>query len=144
MIDIQYVKIFVSFMIKRTRTELALVGETLAATYLEKNNCSVLGRNYHSAYGEIDIIAMDNTELAFVEVKTRTSNTVRTAEESVTAAKQRKLTKTAFAFLQEHPQHSHISCRFDVISVLYSQKTDTFSVKHVKNAFLPADCSDSG
>jgi putative endonuclease len=145
MIDIYYVKNFVTFMIMTKRSELALTGETLAAAYLEKNNCSVVARNYRCRYGEIDVIALDGMELIFAEVKTRSSGSLRTAEESVTALKQTKLTKSAHMFLQENGLYNQLSCRFDVIAVMYDPQSDTYSIHQIRNAFLPADISnDSG
>jgi putative endonuclease len=139
MIDIYYVKIFVSSMTMRNRTELAFTGESLAASFLGKKGYEILKRNYRSKYGEIDIIAYDKTELVFVEVKTRTGCFYRNAEESVTTTKQKKLTKTAYKFIQEFEQYKILSCRFDVIVILYNSHSDTFCIKQIVNAFLPSD-----
>ena len=44
------------------------VGEEAVARWLWENGYVILDRNYHSRYGEIDIIARDETYLVFVEV----------------------------------------------------------------------------
>ena len=49
-------------------------GEQTAATYLEKHGYTILVRNFHTAHGEIDIIASKAAVLTFVEVKTRSSH----------------------------------------------------------------------
>ena len=46
-------------------------GEDYTARYLQKQGYTITGRNWHSRYGEIDIIAENGEYLLFVEVKTR-------------------------------------------------------------------------
>jgi putative endonuclease len=96
-----------------------------------------LDRNVHSAYGEIDIIAMDLEEVVFVEVKTRTRHSLKSAENSVTHAKQHRLSLTALQYLSDNSKYSNKSCRFDVIIVLHYPQDDSYAIKHHKNAFLP-------
>ena len=48
-------------------------GEEITAEYLEKNGYRILDRNYSKPFGEIDIIAIKDDLIAFVEVKTRKS-----------------------------------------------------------------------
>ena len=47
------------------------LGEDITADYLCKNDFEIVARNYHSRYGEIDIIAKNSEFIAFVEVKAR-------------------------------------------------------------------------
>lgn len=90
-------------------------GEQAAAAYLEKKGFHVLEQNYHSPYGEVDIIAEDGQYIIFVEVKTRKPGTMVEGVEAVDDAKQKKLVKTAQLYLQEYP--SDFQPRFDVIQV---------------------------
>ena len=46
-------------------------GEDYTARYLEKQGFHIVERNWHSRYGEIDIIAENEEYLLFVEVKSR-------------------------------------------------------------------------
>ena len=46
-------------------------GEEYAAKWLEEHGYHILEQNYHSRFGEIDIIAEDSQYIVFVEVKTR-------------------------------------------------------------------------
>ena len=49
-------------------------GEDIAVEYLRKRGMKILDRNWHfSKNSEIDIIALENETLVFVEVKTRTN-----------------------------------------------------------------------
>ena len=60
----------------------------------------ILARNFRTAFGEIDIVVLDGETIEFVEVRSRTSGGLVSPLESVDAAKQRRLTLTAEAFLQ--------------------------------------------
>ena len=51
-------------------------GESLAACYLEKKGYTVVVRNYHSRYGEIDLICRKDGYLVFVEVKERKASSL--------------------------------------------------------------------
>ena len=41
-------------------------GEEWVARYLQKKGWEILERNYHSRYGEIDMIAVDGPYIVFV------------------------------------------------------------------------------
>ena len=49
-------------------------GEQLAVSFLEKKGYQILATNWRHRRAEIDIIAMDEDVLVFVEVKTRNNN----------------------------------------------------------------------
>ena len=46
-------------------------GEQIAAEFLQKQGYKIIAGNFHTPYGEIDIIARDARQLVFVEIKTR-------------------------------------------------------------------------
>jgi putative endonuclease len=91
-------------------------GEDAAVTYLVANGYTVLVRNFRSAHGEIDIVAIREGLLIFVEVKTRKSHAFAYPEASVTRRKQTCLLSAAEDYLQSHPD-SVDSWQFDVIAV---------------------------
>ncbi len=91
-------------------------GEEVATHYLESKGYSILARNFHTAHGEIDIIAGKEAALIFIEVKTRSSHTFAYPEESVTRRKQAHMLSAAQDYLQAHPE-SPESWQFDVISI---------------------------
>ena len=108
------------------------LGEDLAVKFLKSYGYKIIHRNYHSQYGEIDIIALDEDLLVFLEVKTRTSN-LSSALNSVSFAKQLKLSKTASFFLSQNHQYEDNFTRFDLIVVL--KKPDSNKIQHYKDAF---------
>lgn len=90
-------------------------GEQLAEEYLLQHQYTVLHRNWRDSYHEIDIIALKNNVLHFVEVKLRSSKNFGMPEENVTRKKFRFLTRAAEAFLFQHPQYKQI--QFDILSI---------------------------
>jgi len=119
----------------KNKQNLGKSGEEIAVNYLLKKGYKILLRNYHSQFGEIDIIALDKDTLAFIEVKTRTSN-FETAFSSVSFSKQQKLTKTALDFMSKNYEYEDFLTRFDVIVVLFDQREE-YRIKHLIDAFLP-------
>ncbi|MBR2406803.1 MAG: YraN family protein [Clostridia bacterium] len=109
-------------------------GEVLAARYLRDQGYRILGANYRTRFGEIDIIATDGTYIVFVEVKARAQNSYYAPREAVTVAKQRRIVKTALLFLSKHP--TKLQPRFDVIEVVTAvgQPMQLIELNHLKNA----------
>lgn len=114
-------------------------GEDIAVCYLENRGYKILDRNYHSRYGEIDIIAEKENYIVFVEVKTRCTGTPFVATEAVDTIKQKKIIKTATMYLSQ--TGARLQPRFDVIAVLFNKKLGRcdYTVDHIKNAFEGVD-----
>lgn len=109
-------------------------GEDAAAAFLLQKGYEIICRNYHSRFGEIDIIAKNSSCLVFVEVKTRDENYQVSPLEAVTSAKQNKIYKTALLYLQVNP--TTLQPRFDVIGIVTKDDHRTIcSVEHIENAF---------
>jgi putative endonuclease len=89
-------------------------GEETAAAYLTQKGCEIVGQNIRTPYGEIDIVARQGGVTIFVEVKTRTSNTMGLPEESITPRKREHMIACAEHYAAEHEiDHWQI----DVISI---------------------------
>ncbi|MFO7896260.1 MAG: YraN family protein [Candidatus Cloacimonadales bacterium] len=121
-------------MNNKENKQLGNQGENLAAEFLENQNFQIIARNYHSCYGEIDLIAIDSDELVFIEVKTRSSS-LENALTSISKSKQNKLYKTAAVYLASHPRYEEWFTRFDVVVVLSQQNQDQPKIEHLVNAF---------
>ncbi|MDE6967228.1 MAG: YraN family protein, partial [Clostridia bacterium] len=59
-------------------------GEDIAAAYLKRKGYKIVDRNVYIAGGELDIVAVDNNILVFVEVKMRNNNSYGSPLESIT------------------------------------------------------------
>ena len=106
-------------------------GESVAAEALAAKGYTITARNYHTRYGEIDIIASKDGAVCFCEVKTRKNARIGTAAEAVTPAKQKKICLAALEYMQKNGL-MNARVRFDVIEV-YTQ--GGLTVNHIENAF---------
>lgn len=107
-------------------------GELCAARWMRKKKWTILAANFHSRFGEIDLIAEDGHSLVFVEVKTRDVSSIAAPREFVDLRKQRRLAKTAAYYLCCHP--TELQPRFDVIEV-WTKQGRLLELNHIKNAF---------
>jgi len=107
-------------------------GEDHVAQWLKERGYKIVARNFHSRFGEIDIIAQREPYIAFVEVKTRSQGSFVSPFEAITPAKQRKLVTTAKLFLQRHP--TDLQPRFDAAAV-YLQEGRIVGEEYIENVF---------
>jgi putative endonuclease len=114
------------------KKELGKKGEEVALRFLKKNGYRILERNYVCKLGEIDIIAKEKDTLAFIEVKTRTSNLFGPPQLAVTSLKQMQLSKAALYFLKEK-RLGEVKARFDVVAIVLGQKGE--EIELIKDAF---------
>ena len=114
------------------KREFGSQGEEIAARYLQEQGYKILQRNYHTQYGEVDIVCSSGQTIVFVEVKTRANTSFGFPEEAVTKTKQEHIRKTALAYLQYAPHH-YKEIRFDVIGILFEETG--FHINHLPAAF---------
>lgn len=108
-------------------------GEEIAKNYLINNDYKILAQNYHSRFGEIDIIAKDKDCFVFVEVKTRSSASFGTALEAITVFKLRKIIKTSQFYLNQF-KLGDVCYRFDAIEVKFLNGESL--IDHIQNITL--------
>lgn len=104
-------------------------GEDIAVEYLIKKGYKVIERNFYCKTGEIDIIALNNEYLVFVEVKTRSSTEYGVPSEAVTKRKLEHIYRTAKYYVYTRNLQDEF-IRFDVIEVYF--KNSQYKVNHIK------------
>lgn len=95
--------------------QLGQWAEQQALKLAEQQGYTLVQANYHSRFGEIDLIVVREAELLFIEVKARSKTAYAQASETVSIHKQRKMLRTALYFMNEQPHFYQYYCRFDVI-----------------------------
>ncbi len=80
-------------------------------------NLKLLEQNVNFRVGEIDLIMQDQQTLVFVEVRRRKHHKYGGALASITASKQKKLTRAALLYLQQKKLMDKVPCRFDLVAV---------------------------
>lgn len=106
-------------------------GEDAAAKFLVKQGYKILERNYSTRNGEIDLIALHQATVVFVEVKTRTSDAYGAPELAVNLRKQQRMVKAALSYIKYKKLHQ-VPCRFDVVAISSSSEKE---ITVIRNAF---------
>jgi putative endonuclease len=96
-------------------TETGRLFERRALDYLQSQGLKLIEQNFHSSFGEIDLIMTHGKVLVFVEVRYRQRRDYGGAEYSVTPRKQRRIAQTAQVFVKAR-KAGRMTCRFDVIA----------------------------
>ena len=116
------------------------IGEDIACKYLENIGYYITARNYHFGHIETDIICEDETNILFVEVKTRTdadfSLKYGRPASAVTKAKLANMLEGARRYIFENRITK--KPRIDVIEVYLTEingiiTTSEKGINHIKN-----------
>lgn len=111
----------------RRNKKLGAAGEKLACRYLKRSGYKILERGYKNPFGEVDIIAAKKDTVAFIEVKTRQSETYGAPSEAVNARRREKYIQAAKYFFLG--KEIDVTVRFDIIEILRGE------INHIENAF---------
>lgn len=93
----------------------------------------IVDRNWHCSLGELDVVMKKGEMIVFAEVKTRKDDSYGQAWESVTPAKQARISRIARWYVKVNDLEG-LSFRFDVFSVYY--KNGRWHYRWFKDAFL--------
>ncbi|MBS9777795.1 MAG: YraN family protein [Gammaproteobacteria bacterium] len=107
--------------------------EKFAKQYLQQQGLRFITQNYHSRFGEIDLIMKETKTIIFIEVRCRRANAQVTALESISPQKIKKIRKTAEFFLLD--LDTIPPCRFDVIAMSYTSGNSDYNIEWIKDAF---------
>ncbi len=109
-------------------------GEQLAAAYLQRKGYVILERDWHSNHRDIDIIAQQDDELVFVEVKTRRNSQYTTPLAAMNYQKLKNLRMAINHYIKFH--HFDGSWRFDVITIVGTPGCEQPEVEHIEDFSL--------
>ena len=112
--------------------KIGVKGEQIAADYLLNKGYIVLHRNWRSGKKEIDIIALADDMVIFVEIKTRSGSRIQYPEDAVNNKKQAFMKLAAQAFLDENTGFRNL--RFDIISIVL-KGDEVVEIMHFEEAF---------
>lgn len=117
---------------RQDRRTVGSAGEALALKHLRASGYEILTTRWRCFVGEIDIVARQNSELVFVEVRARYAAEQGAALESIGRRKQAQLVRTAQAYLADH--HLEESAwRIDVVAISF-ERGQPAQIEIVENA----------
>jgi len=100
---------------KLVSTKKGKHGEDTACRYLKKHGYEVVDRNRRLARGELDIVAVKDEVLVFVEVKSHKQRDAGLL--AMHTDKCERFISAANTWLGLHEQYANYQCRFDLILV---------------------------
>jgi len=97
-------------------------GEGIAESYLRKQGFQIIEKNYHTRFGEIDLVATKDSALHFVEVKLKVGDQFGTPEEMINKRKIWQVMQTAKNFLLQNKKLAvqYPSVQVDAICIVIS------------------------
>ncbi len=117
------------------RKKLGDFGESAAVKFLKDKGYEIVSTNYRCRYGEIDIVARDDYQIVFVEVRTKKGRAFGTPEESVSSIKQSRMVKAAETYLQDKGIESS-DWRIDVVAIEVNSMDKVRRIDVIQNAVV--------
>ena len=114
--------------------ELGLFAEDRAADYVLSIGWKILARNVRNKYGELDIIAIDDSnELVVIEVRCRTLGKIQSPLDSIGPRKLNILVKSSRELVDELEWDGF--WRIDLIGITLNEKQDLedWKLTHIKD-----------
>ncbi|MCX6646764.1 MAG: YraN family protein [bacterium] len=119
------------------RKSLGRAGESVAREYLANLGFRIIAGNFRRRGGEIDIIAIFDTVLAFIEVKTRigSGNPI----EGYSEIQMRRMVGTSEAFIAENENllPDDYDVRYDLVIVGSADDGKLKVIQYLKDSFKP-------
>ena len=111
---------------RRASYELGLLAEEVVVKYISNAGYIILARRYKTKYGEIDIIAANDDELLFLEVKGR--KTAPDLDSIINPTNLQRHRDAISCFLASNQGYENMICRLDLVIVCQGKV-----VAHVRN-----------
>jgi putative endonuclease len=117
------------------RKTLGRRGEQLAAEHFARLGWTILARNHHTRFGELDIVALDGDTLVFAEVKSCRLGRGRPWD-SLHERKRSQVRRMAGVWLREvHPRPRFFTIRCDAVGVTLDDRGTLVRLDHLRAAF---------
>lgn len=110
----------------------ARLGENIAAKYLKDKGYKIIDRNFRKGYGEVDIIAVKDNVLVFIEVKTRKTMLYGGAIEAISYHKIKSLIRTAQYYKLTHSKLPEM-IRIDAVLIDLNSSDKALKIEHVED-----------
>jgi putative endonuclease len=130
---------FVFLLNMKNTREKGNKGEEIACFYLKKHGFFVQERNYLKKWGEIDIIAIKDQIIHFVEVKSiidKGNKSGYRPEENVHKLKQKRLRRTIQTYLNERKYGLNAEFKFHIIVIKFNETTGKSKVSILEDIIL--------
>ena len=128
---------------KTEKRKIGDIGEELAARFLEERGYKIVERNYLKKWGEIDIVALRQTQgkhsqdnvLHFIEVKSIT-NPNYNPEDNIRAWKKLRLTRAIKTYLLDRKINDDQDFQIDIVSVFLDFAHKKARIRMLENVNL--------
>jgi putative endonuclease len=118
------------------RRALGRAGEDAAADFLRRRGFELVARNYHTPFGELDVVAEKDGGLVFAEVKTARAGASIDPRSQFTPRKVTRIYKAALHFLDKERPSEEPDFRFDFLVAV--RKKGAYEIEHYE-AVAPDD-----
>lgn len=113
------------------KDDLGRAGEDRAAGHLISRGYEIIDRNWRCHQGELDIVAVHEDALCFIEVKTRTSIRFGHPFDAIDERKRQRLWRLAYAWATAHPEHGRgRMLRLEIVGIIGSDPAEG-SIDHL-------------
>jgi len=118
---------------KKNKRQFGDSAEKLAAEYLESRGFKIAAANWRESRFELDIVAVRDELMAFVEVKASRRKSHIPPELRVGRIKQKRIIEAASEYISRMDETPE-EIRFDVIGIVWSE-TGEIAINHIESAF---------
>lgn len=120
---------------KQLNRESGKRGEEIAAGFLTGKGFTVIERNYFTRFGEIDLIAVKDNILRFIEVKLKQGDDFGTPEEMIGADKLGRVQRMAEYYLLDKPEmvKKYESYSIDAVCIVSGEENKIKRINYYEN-----------
>lgn len=108
------------------------LGENLAREYLIHKGYRILQNNFHTRFGEIDLIATKDKKLIFIEVKSKIGDQFGTPEDMIGKNKLARVQNMAEVFLKNNSQiaNAYPTQQIDAVCLVLGPNNEVVRISH--------------